>query len=1386
MRIQEIPIQPAEKREEYANRTEGEFRALLQASNVKDFFDTSIIKIKQDWDKYIFWLNGKNEFAVNNKTDLKLFIMNFYNDLKGKEKRTEEKNVIINMTELEKKTRMEIYTTETTQELADLKQKVQISNNAEIQWQSTDIDSIKKKTSDLIEFFKEEGKAVNKNRGIFRGRKYNGVDKWSLDNDKTEINERLRALDKINKRIQELEKSKKNKEGKTNDLDETRMNIELKRINEELDDIKKQAPDFVLTRTGIILENEDKTPYFDIIGYDKKDIKKLNKALLKINNEYTILNGMSLTTAERIELKEDLEAMDLYIDQVKNHPDTFKPSEHPFIPKHIKEFCALLNIEPTPAQYKELNRIAGLTKEELAAEQSNKNREWTVIIVAGKKSQEGESQWAADPSFTGYKEAIEKYGIRGALHQSFDYFPNMKADQKSFRTNALFLGGMGFALFKGAKWLFSKKKEGESWMGFFWKLAVLWGVVLWTNMLTGKSPLELIDKAINGWFKFEDIKLDFFGKTNEASPDAKKYIVDPLRATCILGTVKIGQLGTVIDPKTFKRKNYDDLLMRTEGENKKILESIGKDDNEGIIRKGLQRLWITPDNLNNLDQNISLDELYKIYMYNIAVKEKYMTDNNLKVVSGKDETIDKLISQGKQVSEADFQKLNADGVFESIATTTDSAEAKKDKEELDREVDLLTDITTEKTKIKTEVHLFYDMMPKNKEGKKEVKIIQSQGLIYLETYGNQTEVNLDKMTIQWFTDKAAKEYVFSSIANALKVANLTNYIKKISKEKTANTEAPFYIDTMGNIKFNNAKLFSTDFDTEIISAWRWGELKNISPILEENKQEYCNYLNGSKPKIRKENKESTLDEIPDKAWLKEEIKKIANGDQAKEKTLLIAMNEFYDIMPTTEKKIILSGTEEELNFWTYDQMTSINLKSLSIKGFTRSAFENTTELFKAANLTNYIKKICKDKVGWEKPFYFRMWEISFNDKKVFSTEFDTGIISTGFLWWLKDISPTLNKYKEEYCNFLNDTKPAFRKIEWMGLIIEQWFEDLPDDAKMKEKISTLKNIDEITKRNILIGMNEFYKKRPNADKLIDIVESWDIVEFKTYNQSTTINLNKKSIEGFTPSRFENYEELFNAVNLTNRIKYLCKERVANAVEPFRISTGWDITFDDAKVFSLDFDTELMAAGRWGSLEKISPILEKYKEYYRDYLNNSKPKFRLDIKDQTWLLEKIRKISGWDNKKERELMIAINEFREQMPNADKDIDIIGSGDDVEFKTYNQTTRINLKTKALKGFTTSWFETYTELFKAANLTNRIRDIVKEKIASTDTPFYISTIDGYIYFDEAKTLSDIFDTKILTTWWGGKLKGISSTLEKFKEQYILYLNTLPKFWKEKIVTK
>lgn len=38
----------------------------------------------------------------------------------------------------------------------------------------------------------------------------------------------------------------------------------------------------------------------------------------------------------------DLEELEHYLNQVIDGPDTFKPSEHPFIPKHKDDFFALI------------------------------------------------------------------------------------------------------------------------------------------------------------------------------------------------------------------------------------------------------------------------------------------------------------------------------------------------------------------------------------------------------------------------------------------------------------------------------------------------------------------------------------------------------------------------------------------------------------------------------------------------------------------------------------------------------------------------------------------------------------------------------------------------------------------------------------------------------------------------------------------------------------------------------------------------------------------------------------------------------------------------------------------------------------------------------------
>ena len=139
---------------------------------------------------------------------------------------------------------------------------------------------------------------------------------------------------------------------------------------------------------------------------------------------------------------------------------------------------------------------------------------------------------------------------------------------------------------------------------------------------------------------------------------------------------------------------------------------------------------------------------------------------------------------------------------------------------------------------------------------------------------------------------------------------------------------------------------------------------------------------------------------------------------------------------------------------------------------------------------------------------------------------------------------------------------------------------------------------------MLLAINTFYDYMPNASKKIELSGTWEALTFKTYDQTSTINLKNKELVGFTPSKFDSYAETFKAANLTNRIKNICSSASAKEAvkeKPFYLSSG-DIMFDDAKIFSTSFDTEMLAAQ---SLEKISPTLETYKKEYCTYLNTLK-------------------------------------------------------------------------------------------------------------------------------------------------------------------------------------
>jgi hypothetical protein len=58
---------------------------------------------------------------------------------------------------------------------------------------------------------------------------------------------------------------------------------------------------------------------------------------------------------------------------------------------------------------------------------------------------------------------------------------------------------------------------------------------------------------------------------------------------------------------------------------------------------------------------------------------------------------------------------------------------------------------------------------------------------------------------------------FSSYVELFRATNLTNYIKKLSKDKESTTPTPFHISTPGrDIEFTDPSTFK--LDTEIVSA----------------------------------------------------------------------------------------------------------------------------------------------------------------------------------------------------------------------------------------------------------------------------------------------------------------------------------------------------------------------------------------------------------------------------------------------------------------------------------------------------------------------------------------------------------------------------------------
>jgi len=160
--------------------------------------------------------------------------------------------------------------TKTSEELNLLKNDITKTENLETK--TTDLENVKYKVERLITFFEQEEDLANsETSGWIFNTKYDRKEKGLWKMNKTEIQRRLKELNKIKEQIERLannkdkkytidrdidtkDKTKEVKDVKMDDVNGMDMTMTLKQFSDRIDELGKEAPDFITTRNDLLLE----------------------------------------------------------------------------------------------------------------------------------------------------------------------------------------------------------------------------------------------------------------------------------------------------------------------------------------------------------------------------------------------------------------------------------------------------------------------------------------------------------------------------------------------------------------------------------------------------------------------------------------------------------------------------------------------------------------------------------------------------------------------------------------------------------------------------------------------------------------------------------------------------------------------------------------------------------------------------------------------------------------------------------------------------------------------------------------------------------------------------------------------------------------------------
>lgn len=812
------------------------FKNELILNGVTDIFNDNQTKIKQDKTEYIFNIKGEDKFSIN-ASNMESWIRKY---CKENETFKAQEDVLIRIKWL----KIEYIKSTTQAEFDALKDEIKKLDASETN--KTNPEKVKTKTSRDILFLEQEKKDIGE-----RINKTDKIDKNLRKAYRSQIQDRLDRLYAMKSEIELLEKNqnkkykmeretkngkKEIKEIKMGDINDFDQKQTLKQISERLERIGDQQPDFINTKNAIIGKEGATTPYFEIAINDRKDAKALQKSLKKYNQEYIKLNALSLDATKKTELAKDLEDFEKYLNQVIADPDNFKPSEHPFVPTHKKEFFELVKKEPVLSEFLKLTwSKTEIKKSNARAEKEDKNgtgNKTETGTGAEKGKEKGNEQ--ASSQYADYREAFEKGGVNGVSKYILDQ-THMTSEQKQFWSGAGNVAVAAGGIFLGWKMLSSAykmvfKSDKEKKTGIYdWsnlaRVGIPLGLTFWLNARKGEGLTKLFT-----WGKLTET---IAGRSEKDKETNIKLIEWFPWATALFNGLTYGEMKRFLvkdgDRIKINPNQYQELVDMFKSKKNEtavafLENSVGKNDERHVIDLALRGMWVTLDKLGKNPDGKFNEDIAAPAIARLAIVTQRMEEKKYNKMNSETQYLVEKYIAGDTTNTLDDLEKRGDIFYKDVEIKDKTWLADRVKElakgNIQKEKDLLLALNT-----------FPDNMPSTK-----IELIGNGPEITFKTYDQESKIDFDKKTLVWFPK-------FDSYYEMFKAANLTNRIKFICKDKEAVKDKPFYLSAGGDITFNEADIFSTKFDTEIMTAGWGGALETVSPILEEKKQEYCDYLN---------------------------------------------------------------------------------------------------------------------------------------------------------------------------------------------------------------------------------------------------------------------------------------------------------------------------------------------------------------------------------------------------------------------------------------------------------------------------------------------------------------------------------------------------------------